>query len=223
MSAPITAAMVNDLRKRTDMPMMECKAALVEVGGDMEKAIDLIRIKMKGVGVKRAGNETAEGRVSTYIDSAAKVAAVVEVRCESAPVAKSDHYVALGKEIARAVADKNPANVEALMAAATASGKTVADRFTETIGLLRENMKIHRFERLSGGSFGEYVHHDGSLGVIVQADGAGDAAALKDLSMHVAAVQPTPISVQRDGVPASVIAKEKEIATAKALMSGFVN
>ncbi len=220
MSAPISAAMVNELRQRTGLPMMECKAALVHVGGDMEKAIDHIRVTVKGAGVKRAGNETAEGRVATYIDPVNKVAAIVELRCESAPVAKIEQFVTYGKEVAKAVAAQSPANVEALMASTLASGKTVADGLTDLIGLLRENMKVQRFERLSGGSYGEYVHHDGTLGVLVQADGTGELEVLRDLSMHVAAVQPTPVAVKQDGVPAALIAKEKEIAKAKAEATG---
>src|SRR5258708_39881293 len=100
MSTPITAAMVNELRKRTSLPMMDCKAALQEVGGDMEKAIDHIRIKMKGVGIKRAGNETAEGRIGVYIDNGTNIGAIVELRCESAPVAKGEHFVKLAGGVA---------------------------------------------------------------------------------------------------------------------------
>lgn len=220
MSTPITAAMVNDLRKRTDLPMMECKAALQEAGGDIDKAIDIIRIKVKGAGIKRAGNETAEGRVAAFIDPATGVGAIVELRCESAPVAKSDHFVAFGNKLAAAIVTKAPANVEALMATEIEPGKTAADGMTDLIGLLRENMKIHRFERLTGGSFGNYVHHDGSLGVLVQASGSGDVAVLKDLSMHVAAVQPTPIAAKREEVKPEVVAKEIEIAKAKAEATG---
>src|SRR5262245_35252576 len=132
MSAPITAAMVNELRKRTDLPMMDCKAALTEAGGDIEKAIDIIRVKMKNVGVKRAGNETAEGRVAVYIDPATQSGGIVELRCESAPVAKNEYFIALGNEIAKAIATQNPADAEAVQAAKI-DGKTVADRFTDVI------------------------------------------------------------------------------------------
>ena len=221
MSTPITAAMVNDLRKRTDLPMMECKAALQEAGGDMDKAIDIIRIKVKGAGVKRAGNETAEGRIGVFIDNAAGVGALVEMRCESAPVAKGEHFVKLANAVARVVAAQNPASTEALLAATDASGKSVADLVTDTIGILRENMKVHRFARLQGGLFGEYIHHDGTLGVLLQASGSGaNPGLLRDVCMHIAAVQPTPVAARREEVPAEVVAKEKEIAQAKAEATG---
>lgn len=219
MSTPISAAMVNELRKRTDRPMMECKSALQESGGDMEKAVDILRIRNKGVGDKRAMNETAEGRMGIYVDPASATAAIVELRCESAPVAKSDHFVALANDIAKHIAIKNPATVEALLTQEIAAGKTVTDRIQEVLGLLRENMKVQRFTRLTGGVFGSYVHHDGTLGVLVQAEGKSSET-LKDLSMHIAAVQPTPAAVRREDVSPALIAKEKEIAKAKAEATG---
>jgi elongation factor Ts len=221
MSTPITATMVNELRKRTNMPMMDCKAALQAVGGDMEKAVDEIRVKMKGVVDKRGSNETAEGRIGVFIDNAAQVGAIVELRCESAPVAKGEHFVKLANAVARVAVAKNPANVEALLAATDATGKSVSDLVTDTIGVLRENMKVHRFVRLQGGLFGEYVHHDGTLGVLLQASGSGASPSLlRDVCMHIAAVQPTPVAARRDEVPAETVAKEKEIAKAKAEATG---
>lgn len=221
MSTPITAAMVNELRKRTDLPMMECKAALQEANGDMAKAIDIIRVKVKGAGVKRAGNETAEGRVGVYIDNAAQVGAIVEIRCESAPVAKGEHFVKLANAIAEVAAKKDPADLEGLLAATDGAGKSVSDLVSDTIGVLRENMRVQRFARLQGGVFGEYIHHDGTLGVLLQAQGAGaNPALLRDVCMHIAAVQPTPVATRREDVPEAVVAKEKEIAKAKAEATG---
>lgn len=221
MATPITAALVQELRKRTDLPLMECKTALQNTEGDIEAAIDWLRKNGAKVSGKRAGNETGEGRVCVYVDAASQTAAIVELRCESAPVAKSDHFIALGTDIAKTIVDKNPLTVEALLVTEVAPGKTITDRFTDVISLLRENMKVYRFERLTEGQFGSYIHHDGSLGVVVQVTGSpADTALLRDVCMHVAAVSPTPISVSRDGVPANVIAKEKEIATAKAMATG---
>lgn len=222
MATPITAALVNELRKRTDLPLMECKAALQNTDGDLEAAIDWLRKNGAKVSGKRAGNETGEGRVCIVVDTATKEAAIVELRCESAPVAKSEHFVALGNDIAKAIIKHNPASVEAIAALEVAPGKTVTERFTDVISLLRENMKIYRFERLSGGQFGEYVHHDGSLGVVVQVTTPApvENSMLRDVCMHVAAVSPTPIAVRREEVAPSVIAKEKEIATAKAVATG---
>jgi elongation factor Ts len=218
MSTPITAAMVNELRKRTDRPMMECKSVLVEAEGDMSKAVDLIRIRNKGISGNRALNETAEGRMAVAIEGS--TAAIVEMRCESAPVAKSEHFVKLAGDIAKHVVAKNPATVEELLTQEIAAGHTVTDRINEVIGLLRENMKVQRFQRLTGGIFGEYVHHDGSLGVLIQAKGAANAEVLRDLSMHIAAVQPTPAATKREDVDPALIAKEKQIAQAKAEATG---
>jgi elongation factor Ts len=221
MSKPITAALVNELRKRTDLPMMECKAALQATGGDIDAAIDHLRKAGAKASLKRAGNETAEGRIGVYIDNAAQVAALVELRCESAPVAKGEHFVKLANEVAKVAATANPANVEALLTSAGAGGKTVTDLIHDVIAVLRENMKVQRFARLTGGLFGEYVHHDGTLGVLLQAKGtAASPALLRDVCMHIAAVQPTPVATRREEVDPAVVAKEKEIAKAKAEATG---
>jgi len=220
MSIPITAAMVNELRKRTGRPMMECKSVLVEAEGDMSKAVDILRIRNKGVGDKRAMNETAEGRMGIHVDLASSMGAIVELRCESAPVAKIDQFVALANEIAKHIVAKNPASVEVLMGQEFAPSQTIADRINEVIGLLRENMKVQRFQRLTGGVFGEYIHHDGTLGVLVQCKGIANAAVLKDLCMHIAAVQPSPAAISREQVDPAIVAKEKEIAQAKAEATG---
>lgn len=221
MSKPITAAQVNALRNRTGLPMMECKAALQATDGDIEAAIDHLRKAGAKAFTKGAGRETAEGRIGVFVDNGKQVAAIVEVRCESAPVAKGEHFVKLAGAIAQVVATQNPATVEALMAADNGAGKTVLDLVHDVVAVLRENMKVQRFQRLTGGTFGEYVHHDGTLGVLVQVQGTPAApAVLRDVSMHIAAVQPTPVAARREEVPAAVVAKEKEIAKAKAEATG---
>jgi elongation factor Ts len=107
------------------------------------------------------------------------------------------------------------------MTADNGAGKTVQDLIHDVIAVLRENMKVQRFTRLTGGVFGEYIHHDGSLGVLLQASGSPtNPAVLRDVCMHIAAVQPTPVAARREEVPAAVVAKEKEIATAKAVATG---
>src|SRR5438552_7717869 len=103
------------LRDRTSLPMMECKAALTEAAGDMEKAVNILRARFKGAADKRVGRETAEGRIAAYSDLDAKVGAIVEIRCESPTVAKSEHFVALGTDVAKHVAVKNPTTVEELL------------------------------------------------------------------------------------------------------------
>jgi elongation factor Ts len=206
----ISAADVKTLRERTNLPMMDCKAALTEVGGDMDKAVDLLRKKFAHATAKFASREAAEGRVAICIDPAKKVAAILEMRCETAPVAKLDAFVAMANELAKHIAAKNPADVAALLTQEFAPGKTVQDRISEVIGLIRENMKVERFNRVEG-EFGEYVHHDGSVGVLLQiAGGAGDPAVLRDISMHVAAR--SPMAALRADVPADIVAKETEIA-----------
>jgi elongation factor Ts len=206
----ISAADVKALRDRTNLPMMDCKAALTEVGGDMEKAVDLLRKRFAGATAKFAAREAAEGRVAIFIDPAKKVGAILEMRCETAPVVKSDAFVAMANDIARHIAEKSPADVATLLTQEISAGKTVQDRISEVIGLIRENMKVERFKRVEG-ELGEYVHHDGSVGVLLQVEGGKpDPALLRDISMHVAAR--SPMAARREEVPAEVVAKETEIA-----------
>ena len=205
----ISAAAVNELRKRTDLPLMECKKALTEAGGDLDKAIDLLKTWNAKAAVKREGNETAEGRIGIAIDAAAQTAGIVELRCESAPSAKADQFIALATDIARHVAKQDAADVPALLGQKLAAG-TVKDRLDEVVGLIREKMVVQRFTRLTGGVFGQYVHHDGTLGVLIQCDGTkGDDEVLKDVCAHVAALNPLYTLVS--DVPADVIAKEKDV------------
>src|SRR5450755_4540321 len=132
------------------------------------------------------------------------------MRCETAPVAKLDAFIAMANDLAKHIVAKNPADVATLLTQEIAPGKTVQDRISEVIGLIRENMKVERFKRVEG-DFGEYVHHDGSVGVLLQiAGGAGDAALLRDIAMHITARNP--MAALRNEVPADLLAKETEIA-----------
>jgi len=217
----ISATLVKTLRERTNLPMMECKKALIQANGDLEKAIDWLRTNIKGVAVSKGGRETAEGRIVAYVAPDMKSAALVEMRCESPPVVKAEAFVKLANDIAKQVASKEPASVEALLAEPYAAepGKTVADRINDAFGLLRENMKPARFKRLAGGSIGSYCHHDGSIGVLVEVEGTSpDPQLLKDVCMHITAKDPR--AGRREDVPAEVIAKEKEIAAAQATAMG---
>lgn len=203
----ISATAVNELRKRTDLPLMECKKALTEAGGDIEKAIGIIRSWNAKAAIKREGNETAEGRIGIAVDNATHQAAIVELRCESAPSAKSDQFITLAADLAKQVAAHDAADVAALLAQPHGSA-TVKDRIDEVVGLIREKMVVHRFARLTGGVFGQYVHHDGTLGVLLQCDGAtANDEVLRDVAAHVAALNP-PYTVVAD-VPADVLEKEK--------------
>jgi len=216
----ISAEAVKKLRERTGLPMMKCKEALTRAGGDMDKAIDIIRTETKA-DVRWEERETADGRIAVYIDAAKQTACILELRCESAPVAKSEQFVKLANDLARIVVEKDPKTPEELIAATSADGKTGQDLIADVMSIIRESMKVKRFVRLTGGFFGTYVHHDGSKGVLVQANGAAaDPALLKDVSMHITAYVPTPIAARRDEVAADVVAKEMEIAKGKAIATG---
>ena len=208
----ITANDVKTLRDRTNAPMMECKSALSESGGDMEKAVEWLRKKAGSKIGNFAAREMAEGRIAVYLDAASQCGAIVEVRCETAPVSKTDQFIQLTSEIAKQVALKNPANPDELVKESSVDhpGKTIADRIMDVFALLRENIKPHRITRLCG-LVGEYVHHDGSVGVLLQVEGAkADAQLLRDICMHITARNP--VSATRDDVPAGIFAKETEIA-----------
>jgi elongation factor Ts len=215
----ISSTDIKALRDRTNAPMMECKAALTEAGGDLEKAIEVLRKKFTGMKPKE-GRETAEGRIAIFIDPAQQVGAILEMRCESAPVAKSEIFVKLANQIAKQVAQKNPASVEAMLTQPFVddSKKTVQELIGEIYGQMREVMKPHRFVRLTG-QLGEYCHHDGSVGVLLQVEGnKADPQVLRDVCMHVAARNP--VSGLREEVPQHLIDKETDIAKSQAAATG---
>lgn len=212
----ISAADVKALRDRTGLPMMKCKEALTQADGDMEKAIEILRKQFKDVAGDKAARETAEGRITAFIDPATATGVLLEMRCESAPVAKSDPFIALCNDLARHIAVKAPADVATLLAQPFVDDAQhgVTDRINEVIGLIRENMKPQRFTRLTGGHFGNYVHFDGSVGVLLQTEGAkSEPQLLRDLCMHITAKPHR--AARREDVTAELLAKEKEIAVAQ--------
>jgi elongation factor Ts len=216
----ISAAAVKSLRDRTNAPMMDCKAALTEAGGDMDKAVDILRKKNAAIQAKKGERETAEGRIAAFIDPAKKIGAIIEVRCESAPVAKSEGFVALANDLAKQVALANPANVEALLSEPFVGdkSKTVSERIGDVVGVMRENMKPARFTRLEG-LLGEYIHHDGNSGAIVLVEGtATDNQMARDVAMHV--VARSPLAALREHVDAKVVEKEKDLAREQAAATG---
>ncbi|MFM1991804.1 MAG: elongation factor Ts [Pseudomonadota bacterium] len=215
--AEITAGMVKELREKTDAPMMECKKALTEAGGDMAKAEEILRVKLGSKAGKAASRVTAEGIVGVHLSADGKVAAMVEVNCETDFVAKNDDFQAFAKALAALVAAQAPADVAAL-SAATIDGATVEARRTALIGKIGENMSIRRFIRVAGaGKVASYVHGGSKIGVLVDVEGGDDALA-KDLAMQIAASKP--VSLDRTGVPADLIEKERSIASQKAAESG---
>jgi elongation factor Ts len=216
----ISATAVKALRDRTNAPMMDCKVALIEAGGDMDKAVDLLRQKNSAIQAKKGERETAEGRIAVYIDPAKKVGAIVEVRCESAPVAKSKEFGQLANEIAKQVALKGAATVDELLSQPLVDDPkhTVKERIGDLVGLIRENMKPARMTRLTG-LLGSYVHHDFQTGVLIQVEGAAaDPALLSGICMHITAKNP--VAARREDVSQEILEKEKEIAKTQAAATG---
>jgi elongation factor Ts len=216
----ISAATVMALRSRTNAPMMDCKSALEEANGDMEKAAEILRKKNKAIQDKKGERETAEGRVAAFIDPVQKLGGLVEMRCESAPVVKSEPFVQLANDIARQVAVQAPANVPELLSQRCVADpqKTVTERIGEVVGLIRENMRPARFVRMTG-LLGSYCHHDGSVGVMVQVDGAkAETQLLRDICMHITAKNP--VAARREDISPAMIAKEMDIARSQAASSG---
>jgi elongation factor Ts len=217
----ISAADVMKLRNTTNAPMMDCKAALEKAEGDFQKAIQILREQNKAIASKKSERETAEGRIGIFIDGASGAAGIVEVRCESAPSAKTPLFVELTNDLAKhvATAKKPAASVDELLGQPCGKG-TVRDRIEEVVGTVRENMKPARCAQLKGGVFGSYVHFDGSVGVLLQCAGTGEhnAAVLRDVCMHIAARQP--VSASRDDVDPKVLEREREIARNQAAQTG---
>ena len=210
--AAVTPQMVKQLRDRTDQPMGLCKQALDLNAGDMDKAIDYLKSLNSKMQAKREGNETAEGRIGVAFDNAAKVAAIVEVRCESAPSAKSDQFIGLAADLAKHALTTKAADVPAMMVEKCAAG-TVQDRIDDTVGKIREKMVLHKFQRLEGGVYGAYVHHDGTVGVVVECKGGGaNDELLRDVAAHIAALNP-PYATVAD-VPSDIVEKEKALVKA---------
>ncbi|MDY4650865.1 MAG: translation elongation factor Ts [Atopobiaceae bacterium] len=227
MATKITAAMVKQLREMTDSPMMECKKALVEADGDIDKAVDVLRKMGVAKAVKRAGRDTNEGTVAAYISEDGKKAALLELSCETDFVGTNPKFVGFATKLAGVVAENNPADVDALKALPMAE-TTVADELTEQIHLFGENMKVLRFVARSteNGAFGSYIHNGGKIGVIVEfcftkpETGASEEfkTFAHDVALHVAAVNP--ISARREDVPAETIEHEMSIYKAQAAESG---
>ena len=209
----ITAAMVGELRAKTDAPMMECKKSLTEAVGDMAKAEEILRVKLGSKASKAASRITAEGVVASYINGS--IGALIEVNCETDFVSKNDDFLTFSKACAQLVADQNPTNVTALLALAMAD-KTVDAVRSELIGRIGENMTPRRFQRFAGtGKLVSYLHGT-RIGVMVEFE--GDETAAKDVAMHIAAMKPVALSAA--DVPAANIAAERNIAEQKAAESG---
>ncbi|MBQ7957260.1 MAG: elongation factor Ts [Clostridia bacterium] len=213
-----TAKDVQALREKTGAGMMDCKKALVETDGDMDKAVDFLREKGLAAAAKKASRVAAEGTVAAYCD--ANAGALVEINCETDFVAKGAPFIALAKTVVETVAATKPADVDALLATkALGSDKTVEEEVQEVFLALRENMKVRRFAVVEGHT-ATYIHAGGSVGVIVAFD-TDDATAAKDefaamgknVAMQVAAMNPA--YLDDASVPAEVLEKEKGILIAQ--------
>ncbi len=215
--AEITSGMVRELRDKTDAPMMECKKALVEAGGDPAKAEELLRVRLGNKASKAATRRAAEGVVAVHVASDAKIGAIVELNCETDFVAKTEDFLRFAASLAELAAKRSPANVAALGALPLGSA-TVEDARKALVGRIGENMSIRRFARLDAkGRLSHYIHGGAKIGVLVDFSG-GDEQLGRDLAMHVAASKPHGLS--KNDVPAELVKKERDIALAKAAESG---
>jgi elongation factor Ts len=196
--------MVKALRDKTGLPMMECKKALTEAGGDQEKAIEILRKMGAGRIQKLATREATEGRIACFVDPERKRAAIVELRCETAPVAGNQEFINLANTVAQVSAHADSPSVEMIREQPLPgdSSKTVGTLMDEVFNRMRENMKIARIAQLSG-NIGQYVHHNAQVGVLVEMSGDCPEELKADLCMHVTALNP-PCVRREDADPKEV-------------------
>jgi elongation factor Ts len=215
--AEITASLVKELRERTGLGMMECKKALTETDGDLQKAEDLLRIKSGSKASKVAGRIAAEGAVTTWISKDGKTGALVEVNCETDFVGKDANFLGFASSVAELSGAKGVTDVVALMGEKLASGNTLEQTRQELVMKLGENISVRRAAvSANSGEVSTYLHGN-KIGVLVSLSG-GSAELGKDLAMHIAACKPVALSA--DHVDPSLIERERDIAKARALESG---
>ncbi len=214
----ITAQMVKELREKTGAGMMDCKKALVETNGDFEAAIDFLREKGLAAAGKKADRIAAEG--TTYILENGNEAILVEINAETDFVAKNDKFVALVEELSAHLLATKPADVDAALETEI-NGVKVSDYISSAIATIGEKISLRRFEiktKTDADAFGAYLHMGGRIGVLVVLEGSTDAAAAKDVAMHIAAINPTYVS--RDEVSAEEVERERKVLTEQALNEG---
>ena len=218
--------MVKELRERTNAGMMDCKKALVNSDGDMDKAIDWLREKGLAQAAKKASRVAAEGVVTQYVTPCGCTGVIVEVNCETDFVAKTDNFMNFANNVAKHIAMANPANLDELLAQKFVDdeSKTIADLISEATVAIGEKISVRRFARYeTEGVVSTYIHMGGKVGVMVEvATDAKDNEAVKefahDLALQIAAAKPE--AVRREEVDATKLEKEKEIQRAKALEAG---
>jgi elongation factor Ts len=222
--AEISATAVKELRERTGAGMMECKKALAEATGDFDKAVTLLRERGLAKAAKREGRASNEGTVALALQG--ETAALVELGCETDFVARTDDFQSFAQALAKTAAANGTASPEALVAASL-DGAPVSEKVAAVAAKLGENVVVKRVGLLrapAGGTTGGYVHAGGKLGVAVAfhttARGAGMDTLAKEVSMHVAAADPSPVAIERSGVPADLVARERELFAKQAAQSG---
>ena len=217
----ISAAKVKAFRERTGLPLMECKSALNEAGGDEEKAIAILRERGEKLGDKRADRETAFGRFGLYCGSDKSTGAIVELKCESAPVTQNEEFIALANSMAQALATTDAAinTADDLLALPSPikAGSTVGEHKAELFNRIREKFEVGRFAKFDG-VCGGYSHNSGTVaGVLLQVEGGNDEVA-KDVAMHIAAMRPAALTTE--DLDAEEVKKEREFLRAAALKEG---
>jgi elongation factor Ts len=208
--AEISAAAVKTLRERTGLPMMDCKKALQNAAGDMEKAVEALRKSGAKLMEKRAGRPTSTGRIAVYAVPDAKAGAMIDLRCESAPVAANSEFVQLANDLVQQLATgPGAATPEELLAQPSPSNKapTLQQQFDDLNNRIREVFKLERIVRIDGRCAG-YAHHNGASGVLLHFEG-GNGEVARDICMHVAAMRPT-VTTRQELDPGEV-EKERQI------------
>ncbi|WP_332630664.1 translation elongation factor Ts [Halalkalibacter flavus] len=215
----VTASMVKELREKTGAGMMDCKKALTETNGDMDKAVDFLREKGIASAAKKADRVAAEGLA--LVKSEGNKAVIVEVNSETDFVAKNENFQKLVGDLASHLISNSPASVEEALEQPFADGQSVQEYINASIAKIGEKISLRRFEvveKEDGDVFGEYLHMGGRIGVLSVVGGSTDAELAKDIAMHVAAINPTYVS--RDEVSQEEVEREREVLTQQALNEG---
>ena len=217
----VTAQMVKELREMTGAGMMDCKKALVEADGDLDKAVEVLREKGLSKAAKKAGRIAAMGLVKTAFSEDGKTAAIVEVNSETDFVAKNDEFIGFVDGLAKLALEAESNDIEAFKAMAY-EGSTVGEALTALIAKIGENMSVRRIDKTSGQVMASYIHGGGNIGVIVAADGADNdenKTALKNIAMQVAAMNPQYVS--RDEISEEELANLEKVTLESALNDPF--
>jgi|SRR5699024_2305280 elongation factor Ts len=215
----ISAKLVKELREKTGAGMMDCKKALTETDGDIDKAVDFLREKGIAKAAKKADRVAAEG--TTYVASKGNEAVILELNSETDFVARNEGFQNLVKEMADHILEVKPADVDELNASKLANGQTVEEKMNEAISTIGEKLTLRRFTiktKTDNDAFGEYLHMGGRIGVLTLVEGSTNAEAAKDVAMHIAALNPKFVS--RDQVSEEELEHEKEILKQQALNEG---